>query len=70
MHVLRQIQCQTLSCQIILQNQIGIIMAGAAGWGPYAQVIIGSLLVILALILAVEGYRTIAHPRKETEINH
>ena len=25
---------------------------------------------ILALILAVEGYRTIAHPRKETEINH
>ena len=58
------------SLSLIVKNQIGIIMAGAAGWGPYAQVIIGSLLVILALILAVEGYRTIAHPRKETEINH
>ena len=58
------------SLSLIVKNQIGIIMAGAAGWGPYAQVIIGSLLVILALILAVEGYRTIAHPRKETEINY
>lgn len=58
------------SLSLIVKNQIGIIMAGAAGWGPYAQVVIGSLLVILALILAVEGYRTIAHPRKETEINH
>ena len=58
------------SLSLIVKNQIGIIMAGAAGWGPYAQVIIGSLLVILALILAVEGYRTITHPRKETEIDH
>ena len=43
------------SLSLIVKNQIGIIMAGAAGWGPYAQVIIGSLLVILALILAVKA---------------
>ena len=35
------------------------IMKGGADWGPYAQAIIGSFLIVLALELAVEGYRTI-----------
>ena len=34
-------------------------MKGGADWGPYAQAIIGSFLIVLALELAVEGYRTI-----------
>lgn len=47
------------SLALIVRNQILIIMKGGADWGPYAQAIIGSFLIILALELAVEGYRTI-----------
>lgn len=50
---------------LTVSNQLGIISKGAADWGPYAQAGIGSLLVILAVILAIEGYQTVAHPRKE-----
>ena len=53
-------------CSLILtiKNQLGIIAKGAAHWGPYAQAGIGTLLVILAFVLAIEGYQTIAHPKK------
>ena len=47
------------SLALIVRNQILIIMKGGADWGPYAQAIIGSFLIILALALAVEGYRMI-----------
>lgn len=47
------------SLALIVRNQILIIMKGSADWGPYAQAIIGSFLIVLALELAVEGYRTI-----------
>ena len=47
------------SLALIVRNQILIIMKGGADWGPYAQAIIGSFLIVLALELAVEGYRTI-----------
>ena len=50
------------SLAIIVKNQTGMIMKGAADWGPYAQAIIGALLIILALQLAVEGYKTVMHP--------
>ena len=56
------------SLVIIVINQLGIINAGTAGWGPYAQVIIGSLLVVLALVLAYEGYRTVSHPHEELKV--
>ncbi len=56
------------SLVIIVKNQFSMIMAGTAGWGPYAQVIIGVLLVLLSLVLAQEGYHTVANPRKETAI--
>ncbi len=56
------------SLAIIVKNQIGMIMKGAADWGPYAQAIIGALLIILALQLAVEGYKTVMHPHAEKKV--
>lgn len=47
------------SLALIVRNQVLIIMKGGADWGPYVQAIIGSFLIVLALELAVEGYRTI-----------
>lgn len=52
------------SLVIIVRNQIGMIMKGGADWGPYAQAGIGTLLIVLALELAVEGYRTVMRGRK------
>jgi carbon starvation protein len=49
---------------LTIRNQLGIIAKGAADWGPYAQAGIGTLLVILAFVLAIEGYQTIAHPKE------
>lgn len=51
------------SLGLIVRNQVLIIMKGGADWGPYAQAGIGSLLIVLALELAVEGYRTIFHKK-------
>ncbi len=45
-------------------EQVGKITAGGADWGPYVQAILGILLVILAVVLAVEGVQTILHQRK------
>lgn len=49
-------------CSLILtvKNQIGIISAGAADWGPYAQVVFAVLLIVLAVILVIEGIQTLA----------
>ncbi len=44
---------------LTIKNQLGIISAGGADWGPYAQVIIGALLVILAVVLVIEGVQTL-----------
>ena len=46
------------------KNQIGLISAGGADWGPYVQAIVGVLLVVLALVLAVEGVQTIFGKKK------
>ena len=56
------------SLVIIVRNQILMIMKGATDWGPYAQAGIGILLIGLALELAVEGYRTIIHQRKQAKL--
>jgi carbon starvation protein len=49
-------------CSLLLtiKNQIGIIAAGGADWGPYAQAILAILLVVLAVILAIEGVQTLS----------
>ncbi len=49
-------------CSLVLtvKNQIGIIVAGGADWGPYAQTILGILLIGLALVLVVEGVQTLS----------
>ena len=49
---------------LIVKNQIGIIAAGTGNWGPYAQVIFGILLIVLAIVLAIEGAQTLSHKKK------
>ncbi|MDD6042947.1 MAG: carbon starvation CstA family protein [Eubacteriaceae bacterium] len=62
--------CVTIASLFInTKTQLGIIQNGVldaatgnmipADWGPYVQVVIGVLLIVLALILAVEGVQTI-----------
>ena len=46
------------------KTQIGLIQAGGADWGPYVQAVVGALLVVLALVLAVEGVQTIFGKKK------
>ena len=46
------------------KTQIGLIQAGGADWGPYVQAIVGVLLIVLALVLAVEGVQTIFGKKK------
>ncbi len=56
------------SLLINTKTQIGLISAGGADWGPYVQAILGVLLVVLAVILAIEGIQTIAHPKKGQKV--
>lgn len=51
------------SLLIIIKNQMAVIATGAADWGPYAQVIIGGLLAVLAVILVIEGIATLRRPK-------
>ena len=46
------------------KTQIGLITAGGADWGPYVQAVVGVLLVVMALVLAVEGVQTIFGGKK------
>lgn len=48
------------SLVLIVKNQLGLISAGGADWGPYAQVVFGVLLIILAIVLVIEGIQTLA----------
>lgn len=47
--------------------QLDTIAAGGADWGPYVQVVLSALLIILALVLAVEGFTTIRNAKKKFE---
>ena len=49
------------------KNQIGLISAGGADWGPYVQAIVGVLLVVLAIVLAIEGVQTIFGKKKKVQ---
>lgn len=55
-------------CSLILtvKNQIGLIAAGSADWGPWAQTILGILLIILAIILVIEGIQTLTKKKSKT----
>ncbi|MBO4992396.1 MAG: carbon starvation protein A [Firmicutes bacterium] len=53
-----------LSLIMNTRTQLGLIALGGADWGPYVQAIIGSLLVILAIVLAIEGISTITKSKK------
>lgn len=46
------------------KTQLGLISAGGADWGPYAQAILGILLIVLAVILAIEGFTTLGKQKK------
>lgn len=50
---------------LTIKNQIGIISKGGADWGPWAQAIIGVLLVVLAIFLVVEGWDTLFGKKKK-----
>ena len=52
------------SLYINTKTQIGLISAGGADWGPYAQAILGVLLIVLAVVLAIEGVMTIFGKKK------
>lgn len=54
-------------CSLILtvKNQVGIISAGGADWGPYAQTILAVLLIILAILLVIEGVQTLFGKQKK-----
>ncbi len=52
------------SLGLTVKNQISVIAAGSADWGPYAQVIIGVLLIVLAVVLVIEGVQTLAGKKK------
>lgn len=49
---------------VTVKNQVGIISAGGADWGPYAQAILAVILVILAVVLVIEGIQTLSKQKK------
>ena len=44
---------------VTVKNQVGMITAGGADWGPYAQAILAVLQIVLAVILVIEGIQTL-----------
>ena len=57
--------CVTIASLIInTKTQLGVIAKGGADWGPYAQVVLGVLLIVLAVVLAIEGVVTIWNQKK------
>ena len=53
------------SLGINTKTQFAAIAAGGADWGPWVQAILGILLIILAIVLAVEGVVTIFFKKKK-----
>ena len=51
---------------LTIKNQVGLISAGTADWGAYAQSILGVLLIILAVVLVIEGIQTLTGKHKKT----
>ena len=53
-----------MSLAINTKTQLGLISAGGADWGPYVQAILGVIMIVLAVVLAIEGIATIAKQKK------
>ncbi|MBQ4576673.1 MAG: carbon starvation protein A [Firmicutes bacterium] len=47
------------------KTQFAQISAGGADWGPYVQAILGVIMIVLALVLAYEGVKTIFFKKHE-----
>lgn len=61
--------CVTVaSLAINTTTQWAAIGKGGADWGPWAQVILGVLLIVLAVVLAIEGVVTICKQRKSAKV--
>ena len=61
--------CVTVaSLAINTATQWAAIAKGGADWGPWAQVILGVLLIVLAVVLAIEGVVTICKQRKSAKV--
>lgn len=56
------------SLALTVKNQIGIISAGGADWGPYAQTILGILLIVLAVVLVIEGVQTLKNQKAKKAV--
>jgi len=56
------------SLVLTVKNQITIVINKKnEDWGPYAQIILGSLLVILSIVLVIEGVQTLLGKNKKQE---
>lgn len=55
-------------CSLVLtvKNQVTLILAGGADWGPYAQTILGLLLIALSVVLVIEGIQTLKRQKDGT----
>ena len=53
------------SLALTVKNQVVAIQAGGADWGPYAQIVLGVLLIVLAIILVIEGIQTLTGKNKK-----
>ena len=53
-------------CSLIIntKTQFAAIAAGGADWGPWVQAILGILLIVLAIVLAIEGISTMSKQKK------
>ena len=58
----------TLASLVInTKDQVAKITAGGADWGPYAQAILGVIMIVLAVVLAIEGVQTIFGKKKASK---
>ena len=61
--------CVTIaSLWINTQTQLGTIAKGGADWGPYVQAILGVIMIVLAVVLAIEGIITIVKQKKAAKV--
>ncbi len=54
------------SLALTVKNQIGKIVAGTGDWGAWAQTILAVLLIVLAVVLAIEGIQTLTKRKEKT----
>ena len=60
----RHFHVSSLDGMGVEEYSIGMIAAGGADWGPWAQTIFGILLIALAIVLVIEGVQTLKNPKK------